>query len=77
MFFSWGPSREIFGYTKGAWLYFNDYLFEFKLKRTNNKIGFLATASKDDEKKINLFYKRFENKKTNPSFSKNIPTFIM
>ena len=32
-----------------------------KLKRTNNKIGFLATASKDDEKKINLFYKRFEN----------------
>ena len=32
-----------------------------KLKKTNNKIGFLATASKDDEKKINLFYKRFEN----------------
>jgi len=32
-----------------------------KLKRTNNKIGFLATASKDDEKKIRLFYKRFEN----------------
>ena len=32
-----------------------------KLKRTNNKIGFLATASKDDEKKISLFYKRFEN----------------
>ena len=32
-----------------------------KLKRINNKIGFLATASKDDEKKISLFYKRFEN----------------
>ena len=32
-----------------------------KLKNTNNKIGFLATASKDDEKKIRLFYKRFEN----------------
>ncbi len=32
-----------------------------KLKRTNNKIGFLATASKDDKKKITLFYKRFEN----------------
>jgi peptidase E len=32
-----------------------------KLKKTNNKIGFLATASKDDEKKISLFYKRFEN----------------
>ena len=32
-----------------------------KLKSTNNKIGFLATASKDDKKKISLFYKRFEN----------------
>ena len=32
-----------------------------KLKCTNDKIGFLATASKDDEKKISLFYKRFEN----------------
>ena len=32
-----------------------------KLKKTNNKIGFLATASKDDKKKISLFYKRFEN----------------
>ena len=32
-----------------------------KLKSTNNRIGFLATASKDDEKKISLFYKRFEN----------------
>jgi peptidase E len=26
------------------------------------KLGFLATASRDDVKKINLFYKRFENK---------------
>ena len=32
-----------------------------KLKSTKNKIGFLATASKDDKKKISLFYKRFEN----------------
>tara|TARA_B100001250_G_scaffold62910_1_gene49317 strand:+ start:55 stop:744 length:690 start_codon:yes stop_codon:yes gene_type:complete len=32
-----------------------------QFKKTNIKIGFLATASKDDEKKINLFYKRFEN----------------
>ena len=30
-------------------------------KKTNNKIGFLATASNDDKKKINLFYNRFEN----------------
>ena len=28
----------------------------------NKKIGFLATASKDDKTKIDLFYKRFENK---------------
>jgi len=34
-----------------------------QLKKTNIKIGFLATASKDDEKKISLFYKRFENTK--------------
>ena len=30
-------------------------------KKLNNKIGFLATATKDDQKKIDLFYKRFEN----------------
>src|SRR6056300_509140 len=30
-------------------------------KKTKNKIGFLATASKDDENKINLFYKRYQN----------------
>ena len=29
-------------------------------KKINNKIGFLATASNDDKKKISLFYKRFE-----------------
>ena len=29
-------------------------------KKLNNKIGFLATATKDDQKKIDLFYKRFE-----------------
>ena len=28
----------------------------------NKKIGFLATASKDDKTKIDLFYKRFKNK---------------
>ncbi len=32
-----------------------------QFKKKNIKIGFLATASKDDEKKISLFYKRFEN----------------
>ena len=30
-------------------------------KKTENDIGFLATASKDDEEKINKFYKRFDN----------------
>jgi peptidase E len=30
-------------------------------KKTKNNIGFLGTASKDDEEKINKFYKRFEN----------------
>jgi peptidase E len=30
-------------------------------KKINNKIGFLATASNDDKKKIDLFYERFEN----------------
>ena len=30
-------------------------------KKTKNKIGFLATASKDDKNKINLFYKRYQN----------------
>ena len=30
----------------------------------NFKIGFLPTASKDDKKKIDLFYKRFENNYT-------------
>ena len=30
-------------------------------KKINNKIGFLATASNDDKKKISLFYTRFEN----------------
>ena len=33
-------------------------------KKTKNKIGFLATASKDDENKINLFYKRYQNTKS-------------
>ena len=30
-------------------------------KKLSNKIGFLATASKDDEKKISSFYKRFKD----------------
>jgi peptidase E len=30
-------------------------------KKSKNKIGFLATASNDDENKINLFYKRYQN----------------
>ena len=30
-------------------------------KKMKNNIGFLGTASKDDKKKINKFYKRFEN----------------
>ncbi len=33
-------------------------------KKINNKIGFLATASKDDEEKISSFYKRFGNIKS-------------
>ena len=32
-----------------------------QLNVKNFKIGFLATASKDNQKKIDLFYKRFEN----------------
>ena len=32
-----------------------------QLSIENLKIGFLPTASKDDKKKIDLFYKRFEN----------------
>ena len=32
-----------------------------QLTKKNFKIGFLPTASKDNQKKIDLFYKRFEN----------------
>ena len=32
-----------------------------QLKKTKNEIGFLATASKDDDEKIEKFYKKFEN----------------
>ena len=42
----------------------DENLDEFVLKKINiknSKIGFLPTASKDDQKKIDLFYKRFEN----------------
>ena len=48
------------GFTHQSDLSLDQFVID-KLKRTNNKIGFLATASKDDERKINLFYKRFEN----------------
>jgi len=48
------------GFTHQSDLSLDQFVID-KLKKTNNKIGFLATASKDDEKKINLFYKRFEN----------------
>ena len=50
------------GFTHQSDLSLDQFVID-KLKRTNNKIGFLATASKDDEKKISLFYKRFENTK--------------
>jgi len=32
-----------------------------QLKKTKNNIGFLGTASKDDDEKIEKFYKKFEN----------------
>ena len=32
-----------------------------QLKKTKNNIGFLATASEDDDEKIEKFYKKFEN----------------
>lgn len=40
----------------------DERLDQFVLSQSinKNKIGFLATASKDDQKKIDLFYKRFE-----------------
>ena len=43
----------------------DDTLDQFFLDQCNKKkikLGFLATASKDDKEKINLFYKKFENK---------------
>ena len=43
----------------------DDTLDQFFLDQCNKKkikLGFLATASKDDIKKISLFYKKFENK---------------
>ena len=35
-----------------------------QLKKTKNNIGFLGTASKDDNEKIEKFYKKFENSNT-------------
>jgi peptidase E len=32
-----------------------------QLKKTKNNIGFLATASEDNDEKIEKFYKKFEN----------------
>lgn len=39
-----------------------DQFFLDQCSKKKIKLGFLATASKDDKKKINLFYKRFEKK---------------
>ena len=39
-----------------------DQFFLDQCSKKKIKLGFLATASKDDVKKISLFYKRFENK---------------
>jgi peptidase E len=39
-----------------------DQFFLDQCNKKKIKLGFLATASKDDKKKINLFYKKFENK---------------
>ena len=38
-----------------------------QLKKTKNDIGFLATASEDDDEKIEKFYKKFENNNSNLS----------
>ena len=38
-----------------------DHFILSQLKKTKNEIGFLATASKDDDEKIEKFYKKFEN----------------
>ena len=39
-----------------------DQFFLDQCSKKKIKLGFLATASKDDVKKISLFYKKFENK---------------
>ena len=39
-----------------------DQFFLEQCGKENPRLGFLATASKDDEKKIDLFYKRFNSK---------------
>ena len=39
-----------------------DQFFLNQCSKKKIKLGFLATASKDDVKKISLFYKKFENK---------------
>ena len=39
-----------------------DQFFLDQCSKKKIKLGFLATASKDDKKKISLFYKKFENK---------------
>ena len=41
-----------------------DHFILSQLKKTKNNIGFLATASKDDDEKIEKFYKKFENSKS-------------
>ena len=47
-------------------------------KKEFNKLGFLATASKEDKYKINLFYRRFEDTKSklsNFDLTKDISSF--
>ena len=39
-----------------------DQFFLDQCSKKKIKLGFLATANKDDKEKINLFYKKFENK---------------
>ena len=59
-------TRKIVAIGGGGFTHESDYtLDQFFLDQCSKKkikLGFLATASKDDLKKISLFYKKFENK---------------
>ena len=60
-----GRNKKIISIGGGGFTHESDKsLDQFVLKQLNIrnlKIGFLPTASKDDNQKTNLFYKRFEN----------------